>query len=60
MRSLEPLDFLMVPPPDHDPCSAENGPGWLCASRTPAPKSNNPATAAAFIAQPKWGFDRIN
>src|SRR5262249_12486138 len=48
MRSLPPLDFFIVPPPDHDPVNAENGPGSLRASPGPALKSSNPATTAAL------------
>ena len=48
MRSLAPLDFLMVPPPDYDPVKAANGPVSLLAS--PAQTlTTSKATAAATL-----------
>src|SRR5258708_27331058 len=58
MRSLPPLDFLIVPPPDHDPANAENGPGSLGASPA-ALKSSNPATAAAWNEHNAWNCNAI-
>src|SRR5467141_4815912 len=59
MRSLPPLDFLIVPPPDHDPANAENGPGSLRASPAAALKSSNPATAAALNEHNAWNCNAI-
>jgi hypothetical protein len=59
MRSLPPFDFLIVPPPDHDPLKAENGPGSLRASPGPTVKSSNPAITATLNEHNAWNRNAI-
>src|SRR5215471_17962049 len=59
MRSLAPLAFLIIPPPDQDPFNAENGPGSLRAPPEPTLKSSNPATAAALTEHNAWNCNAI-
>src|SRR5262249_19220188 len=56
---LPPLDFLIVPPPVHDPAKAENGPGSLRASPGLTLKSSNPATTAALNEHNAWNCNAI-
>src|SRR5258708_36011445 len=59
MRSLAPLDFLIIPPPDHDPLRAANGPGSLRAPSGPTLKSDNPATTAVLNEHNAWNCNAI-